>query len=303
MSSDLEKFIKALLSDDEADRLYAVDDIASTGDPSAAKTLAERLESEKSQAVSDAIVFALKKLDCKETLDLLFGMFSSPNAFLRNAAVTIFGANGEGTLDFLMERYASSNKEIRKLILDSLMEIGTPKAAQAIRWGLLDEAENVKITAAEYLGRLCDKESIGDILQILEIDPEPMMRVSIMEALVSFEDKTVYDQVTYVVCPDGDLKKTDPIYIPQLIKLAVRSGRIDDVKKIFKSIENVGLYADDILNAVVELRRREKVDIADLEAGYILKKICEMNELRPDIINLAKRLVNTRKEPETPGES
>ena len=97
----MEELIKKLESDEEADRIYAAEDLADLGAPETGVPLVHRLVNEDSVAVKNALVAALQQVDICQVFDQIFEMFLSSDAFLRNAAVTIFGKGGDDAVAFL----------------------------------------------------------------------------------------------------------------------------------------------------------------------------------------------------------
>ena len=251
----MDELIKRLNSPDEAERLYAVEDFSAKSGPEVAVHLAERLAVEDSPLVRDALVFSLKKKDCTLAYDILFEMFVSPDAYIRNAAVGIFGAGGDDAVVFLTSRLDHADKEVRKLLLDALFETGTPDALLAIRAGLHDPEPNVKITAVEYLGALGDTESIDEMMNLFKRDSEPMLRAAILEAFSRMAKGEGVDKILAILNPEGDLYDIDAFYLPQLLDLMAKSGELEDVVKVMKALP-VNLYGEDIVRAVLELKKR-----------------------------------------------
>jgi HEAT repeat protein len=213
----LDALTKGLTSADEGERLYAVEDITEANLPQSVPYLAAVLKTEDSQVVRDALLFALKKLDCSHAYPLIFNLFRSEDAYLRNAAVSIFGAGGADAVAFLASRLDEADREMRKLVLDALMGTGLPDARPAIRAGLHDTAPNVRITAVEYLGRLRDAESVGEMLALFRTGPEPMLGVSIIEALLSIGDISAVKAVISLLMPEGSANDLPGVYLPQLM--------------------------------------------------------------------------------------
>jgi HEAT repeat protein len=268
----MDDLIKSLAGDDEAERLYAVQDMSRLQDASGvAKPLLDRLHKEPSQVVRDAIVFALKKIDCTDVHELLFKLFFSPDAFLRNEAVAVFGQGGENALAFLASHLDHSNREVRKLILDALFLIGTRDAVLAIRAGLHDPSANVKITAVEYLGRLMDADSTEEMLEYLKNDSEPMLRTSILDSLANIGKKETAGNVLSILAPDGDIRKVDPVYIPKVIELISKTGDMQDIKKMFEAVNIFSEYGEEIVRAAGEAGRRLSGTLE--EAGITAKII------------------------------
>ena len=200
----VEELRKKLNHPDEAERIYAVHDIMDNNITELLPDLVEKLVTEESIAVKNAIVEALKNMDISSIYEILFELFSSPDAYLRNAAVEIFASSldKEGAVAFLASKLDHANKEVRKLILDSLVEIGTLSAIMAIRASLYDSSKNVQITAAEYLGKLKDKESLQELIELFKKDSEPMLRVSILHALREIKEGFKIKDIIKMVLPE-----------------------------------------------------------------------------------------------------
>ncbi len=289
----MDDLIRALNSDDEAERLYAVEDMSEAGDTKMAVLLVERLAKEASQAVKDSIVFALKRMDCSEAYGMLFDMFTSPEAFLRNAAMVIFGAGNGSALYYLGSRLDHSDKEVRKLMLDAIFEIGTPEARLAIRALLNDDAPNVRITAVEYLGRLNDRESLEDIISLLESDPEPMLRVTILETISKIGSNDHIKQAMEILVPGGDIKNIDPLYLPEVTRFVGRSGELEDIRKLLDNIDDIRAYSENIIEMIGETIKRFEGDAVCKEVLDKLKAVAEDRWVREEVrIQAAEYLLN-----------
>jgi len=243
---------------DESERIYAVYDMADTKEPAAASRLASHLLVERSQAVREAIVSSLMNIDCSMVYDILFGMFLLPDAYLRNAAVTIFGSNDEDAVAYLSAKLDHADKEARKLILDAMMEIGSPESVFAIRAALHDDCENVRITAVEYLGMLGDKGSIDEMMDLYGRDEEPMLRVAIMETLLLIENASAIRKIIRHCLSEVTDSDAAGLYLPQMLRMAARAGDIEDLESIIHSIEDLGVYMGDVINVLEEAKRRFK---------------------------------------------
>jgi HEAT repeat protein len=260
----MDDLIKALAGGDESERLYAVQDMTRLPDASeVAKQLLDRLPKEPSQVVRNAIVFALKKIDCSDVHEHLFQMFFSHDAFLRNEAVAVFGQGGDNALAFLASSLDHPDREVRKLIMDALFLIGTKDAVLAIRAGLHDPSANVKITAVEYLGRLQDAESTEEMLECFKNDSEPMLRTSILDALTNIGKEETAGNVLSVLAPDGDIRKVDPVYIPQVIELISRTGDMEAIKIMFEAVNIFSEYGEEIVRAAGAAEKRLSGTLAE----------------------------------------
>lgn len=293
----MKNIIDILNKGNEAERSYAVQDIGKKCDPEMSLPLIQRLMVEDSQLLKDAIVFTLMKMPCYRIYDNLFKMFDSPDAFLRNSAVSIFGSEKGEVIAFLTSHLNHANREIRKLILDSLYLTGTSEAILAIRAGLHDPSINVQITAAEYLGMLEDQASADDLIELLEKNDEPMLCFAILEALSCIGDKDSISRVISVLGSVDDINTIEPIYIPGVIRMAAKSGDLDFICKVFETIDDISSYADDIMRAVGETKRRFENILEECCILDMTKTMLMDTELRENIRhNAAEILLGDEKE-------
>ena len=251
----VEELRKKLNHSDEAERIYTVHDIMDNNITELLPDLVKKLVTEESIAVKNAIVEALKNMDISSIYEILFELFSSPDAYLRNAAVEIFASSSdkEGVVAFLASKLDHANKEVRKLILDSLVEIGTPSAVMAIRASLYDSSKNVQITAAEYLGKLKDKESLQELIELFKKDSEPMLRVSILHALREIKEGFKIKDIIKMVLPEKKVIEENIIFLPELMKLVADLGEKEDIIYLLEIIKYDSAYAYDLIDFLIKI--------------------------------------------------
>lgn len=301
----MEKIIKALNSPEESERLYAVQDIIALKDsPNTnktdgfaneadvyAETLVRHLESETSQAVRESILYVLKLIPCTKALTLLFELFQNSDAYLRNAAVTIFGTKGVNGVAFLTSKLDHADREVRKLVIDSLFQIGSKEdalqsgakeAVLAIRAGLNDPSINVRITAVEYLGQLNDTQSVEEILDMLKIEKDPMLITAALETVLQIGDETnIQDTIKFLsnntlslnqislssssnninlsqneINTTVDILKVHPVFVPEFIKLIAKCGSVDNLIRIIEFLHSKQTYSKDIVSAIEQIKNR-----------------------------------------------
>ncbi|MEM5790057.1 MAG: HEAT repeat domain-containing protein [Syntrophobacteraceae bacterium] len=283
MRAETDNLLRVLASSDEAERLYAVQDLAEMRDPDSVNPLVQTLVAEESRVIRDAIVFGLRNMPCFKAYDSLFDLFCSSDAYLRNAAITIFGSREDGATAFLASHLDHSDREVRKLIIDALFQIGSSDAVLAIRACLHDTAPNVQITAVEYLGRLCDEASLEEMLEIFNAKSEPMLRTSLLESFSLMGDSAPFPEVLAVLAPDDDFSRIDPVYIPQILDLACRVGSPEQLRRLINSIEETSVYADDIMRAVSHAKSRHKDLFLSEEIFRKIVRIAGDRQVREDV--------------------
>ena len=252
--------MEQLNSAEESERLYAVQDIMALNEQEEGEkyaiALVKHLSTEKSQAVRESIVYALSRTPCSQTFSDLFQLFQSSDAYLRNAAVTIFGTQQTNGVAFLTSQLDHADREVRKLVLDALFQIGSQDAVLAIRAGLKDPAINVRITAVEYVGQLGDSDSMPDVLEMLEEEDEPMLITSALETVLQMGDDATIHQTIQLLNRNDDLIKVHPVFLPELIKLIARSGTLERLLEIIAFINGRAHYATDVVLAIEVAQKR-----------------------------------------------
>ncbi len=260
----MSKILRALDSSNEAERMYAVQDIAEAEDKNFVIPLINRLKLEDSHAVKESIVFCLRKLPCSNIHEDLFEMFRSTDAYLRNAAVTLFGSEGKSAAEFLATRLDDADKEVRKLIMDALYETRLPDAVPAIRTGLQDPSDNVKITAVEYLGLLSDNESAEILLQLFKRTPVPMLKTTILGALLQIDDQEKTSEALALILPDGDIKNVDTLFLPEVLQMIAKIKDRQEIQNFLEQIDDIDAYAEDIIKSL-RLAKERFPDILESE--------------------------------------
>lgn len=280
-----------LKNPDEAERLRTVNEVLSSEhQPGVSVQLVLQLERETSQVVREAIVFTLQKNPQPECFESLFTLFRSDDAYLRNAAMTIFGLCGQGSLDFLERQLISADREVRKLILDACVQIGTPEAVKTIRSALYDPAVNVRITAADYLGQLRDVESTDLLLRLFVDDDEPMFRVSVLESLSVMGDRKTCSKVLDFSTNATFSREDEALFLPVLLRIAGNCNSLDVLAKLLMHLPSLRLYAEDVIVAlqnVPDLPEPDKYDQATASQRSIiervLRELAEERTIRSDL--------------------
>ncbi|MBF0258862.1 MAG: HEAT repeat domain-containing protein [Desulfamplus sp.] len=174
-----------------------------------------------------------------------------------------------------------SDREVRKLLMDALFQIGSTEAVLAIRAGLKDSSINVRITALEYLGQLNDLDSITDVLEMLQDETDPMLITSALETVLQIGDDASIHKTIKFLNHHGDILKVHPVFLPELIKLVSRCGTVENLLEIIAFLNGRQTYAKDIVQAI----------------GDALKHNLEIISI-PEILNRLVRVVKDSDENE-----
>jgi HEAT repeat protein len=279
-----EELIKALNSQDESQRLYAVEDILDSSYIDLAVNLVERLKVETSPMVKNSIISVLQKMNCVEAYQKIFEFFSSEDPFLRNSAVGLFSKYGEEGLNFLVSYIDYADKEVRKLILDALVEMALlspelkTQVLDVFHASLHDPAINVVITAVEYITKLEDKASLEELAELYTNVNEPMLKVAILDFFLKIGELKDLKLAYELLFHKGELES---IYLSQAIRICGKLANKDKFLELLNSLEDWSYYSEDILFALDSLNKT--VGLEDTVFFDIIKKISEQKNLKEDL--------------------
>jgi HEAT repeat protein len=188
--SNLTELADKLESADEAERIYAAEDIGYLNGPEGVLALLERVGQEPSRTVRDAIFQALIRIDADAAIEGAIQLLGSPDAQIRNQAVEVLRRKGARSVPFLNAVMRAGNKHMRKLVLDVLTGIQASDAGEIYSAALSDPDPNVVITAVENLGSMRSQEFRGRIEDLLQADAHPMLIVACIEALTGIGNES-----------------------------------------------------------------------------------------------------------------
>lgn len=276
---DRDKLLEILNSEDETDRVYAIEDVIDLKPAELYPDVVKHIHKEESILVRELIVEALKVLDVSDLFSEIAKYFESSDAYIRNCAIEIFGAKGEEAVAFLTSIMDHSNKEVRKLVLDSLVATSSKYSIPALRAALKDRAPNVMITAVEYLGKIYDEESINDIMEIFEVQTEPMTRISCLETLIIMGNPAIVDRVLSAV---GG-KSMDSFFKPSVFRLVGEKGALRHLDFLLFFMNNKNsMYLRELSNGILKIMAREELDRLDEEHTKFIMNNLENRECDDD---------------------
>ena len=145
----------------------------------------ERLLGDPSADVRAAALYGLKKNGVDVDLTPLASMLESGEVRLRRNAAMILGDLGDGSATGMLNAAAKSAKQpgmpseqriTRLIIAEALVKLGDPEAIHAIRAALFpatDRDVEAAVSAAQSLGLLQDRESVGELVNRIEYRVSP----------------------------------------------------------------------------------------------------------------------------------
>ncbi len=191
----LEEYAHQLNFGDEAERIYAAEDIGYLNSADGVPALFERLDKELSRTVRDAIFQALTRIDADTAIEACGRLLESDDPQIRNQAVEALRRKGARPIPFLKTIMDDGDKDIRKLVLDVLSEVHDGNSEAIYQAALADFDQNVVITAVENLGRMRATAFRSRIEHLLESDCHPMLAGACLEALVEIGNESSFGAI------------------------------------------------------------------------------------------------------------
>jgi HEAT repeat protein len=180
----LKEYVEKLDCPDEAERIYAAEDIGYLNAADGVPPLLERLGNEPSRAVRDAIFQALIRIDVDAAIEGSIRLLGSDDPQIRNQAVEILRHKGARSIPFLNTVMRDGDKDLRKLVVDILTGLTANDADLIYEAALSDPDPNVVITAVENLGKTRATQFRCHIENLLLAGSHPMLVGACLEALV-----------------------------------------------------------------------------------------------------------------------
>jgi HEAT repeat protein len=184
----MNEYLEKLDSPDEAERIYAAEDIGYCNVPEGVPPLLKRLGQEPSRAVRDAIFQALIRIDTDASIEGPIRLLASEDPQIRNQAVDVLRHKGARSVPFLDVAMRNGGKDLRKLVLDVLSGVQASGVEAIYELALSDPDENVVITAVENLGRTRATQFRHRIEDLLLTGAHPMLAGVCLEALAGIGD-------------------------------------------------------------------------------------------------------------------
>lgn len=252
--TDLAACIEKLATGDEAERIYAAEDIGYANQAAGATALFARLADEPARAVRQAIFAALLQIEDECVIEGAAGLLDSEDSFLRNEAVELLRARGAKSIPCLKGAFVDGNADRRKFIIDVLSELPDPASGEIYKLALSDSDLNVVITTIETLGQTRQYRFRKHVEEFISPSAHPMLLCVCLEALVQLGDRSSVDQVRARFGPAAQM----PGYLlPGYLKLVAAKGGPEDLPEFVAFISRPELEAA-VLNGLTSLKHRYK---------------------------------------------
>ena len=184
----IQDLIVKLSDPDEAERIYAADDLGITNDAAAVEPLVARLGIESSRAVREMIILALRNIKVDAVLDQAIRLLGSEDPFVRNEMASLLQSRGAAAVSWLDQALQHPDPDVRKLALEAGTQIPGAHLKRFFEIGLSDPEPNVVMSAIENLSPSDIAELQGRLERVATAGSSPMLTLACIEALEKLED-------------------------------------------------------------------------------------------------------------------
>jgi HEAT repeat protein len=249
--TELLECIEKLSSEDEAERIYAAEDIGYQNRPEGVPPLLARLSAEPSRAAREAIFSALRQIENDSVIHGAIALLDSEDSFLRNQAVEVLRARGAKAISDLERSFREGGNDRRKFIIDIVAKLPGPEASAIYELALADPDSNVVITAVESIGACGNTAFRERIESLVTAATHPMLLCACLEALAQMGEP---GSVPSLRSRMGD-HPVPGYLLPSWLKFLGANGSPEDAAEIagFLQVPAVEEFA---LNALTNLRAR-----------------------------------------------
>jgi len=183
---EIKTCIENICQGDTALQIEAIEALREIDFNALTECLLKILESNPDVAIKEKVFLLLKNVAFPRTnIYQVERMFKSDEPFIRNATIEVLR---QADADFLstMSRLAQDpDKDIRKFVLDTLVEHSSREAIQIVENCLNDPASIVRQAAVESLGNMGIRKSAPAIEKQLEIETNLMIQCTCLESLAT----------------------------------------------------------------------------------------------------------------------
>jgi hypothetical protein len=271
--SSIKEYAEKLDCPDEAERIYAAEDLGYLNVPDSVPPLLEHLGKESSRAVRDAIFQALTRIDADAAIEGSIGLLESDDPQIRNQAVEVLRSKGAASIPFLNTLMRDGDKDLRKLVVDVLSGVQVSGAEAIYEAALSDQDPNVIITAVENLGRTRATPFRSRIEDLLLAASHPMLVGACLEALGGIGDERSL----------GTLRRRFPelatlpdFFLPSCLKAIGALGTGDDFEEVAGLLAVRGAHLrPSILEALTAIHQRHPAKVVGVELLPALEAVVD----------------------------
>lgn len=250
----VDTFIANLNLPEEADRMYAAEDLGFANESAGITPLCDRLRVEPSRAVKEAIITALGRIRHSQVVAELASLLQNEDPFICNQAVQLLAGWGSDAIPQIQDILSKGDDHARKLALDALGGIQVPGVEKLYRMALQDPNPNIVITAVEHIGLNAVKSLKVEIESIFKEVQEPMLLTAVLETLCLMGDA---DSLNLILERFQDISAVPEMLQYSIIKATGLLGDLRHAPRVIGLLQTGHeCLAQPVVDALISLRAR-----------------------------------------------
>lgn len=164
-----QRLIRQLNDSDIEERREAVERMRGMKDESCIPLLLEAMGDVSWRVRKTAVDILFEEYSIEKYIQgLIQLLYIDDNAGARNSAIEALIRLGKKATVFLIDAFKTSDKDVRKFIIDVLGEQMDLRSLPLMLEAIRDEDENVRVTAVEHLGKIGEPSVVDALIQILD---------------------------------------------------------------------------------------------------------------------------------------
>ncbi|MDD5772823.1 MAG: HEAT repeat domain-containing protein [bacterium] len=190
-SEKIQETIDLLKNRDSDIRKKAVMELGELKDGRAVKSLIDTFQDSNANIREEASA-ALCKIG-KPAIETLISVLRDDNDNLREGAAKTLSCMGKTSVDLLILELKNTFSSLHKEVMDVLTKMGNPAVEPLINTLINDEDTDVKLKAAEVLGRIGDVRAVDPLIAFLKYREDMFLQCSVAVALGNIKDARAVD--------------------------------------------------------------------------------------------------------------
>ena len=271
--TSLEALLKAMKTDENKEVREAA--IASLGYMKATEAFDPIIETIKQDEIGNEIISALARIDPEKALPVLIKILETArsDAMRYRAASGLGNIKDRRSLEALLKALkAEDSIDVLEFIPGALGSLGFVEAIdpliQALEKHKDDAHETVRVEIAEAFGRLKFEQSLQALINILQTDPNELVRRHTIRTLGVFGDKSVETLLVQIILNREEASKVRGEAIEVLDALGLYTPLVREA--LAKSLRDTAEYYNDGTHpqSVAEAARRVLIKIDEASGIY-----------------------------------
>ncbi|MBW7886959.1 MAG: HEAT repeat domain-containing protein [Bacteroidetes bacterium] len=275
--NSIQEHIQTLLTDaDESRRRQAAEDLSLSNNLMVSAVLSLALQ-DSDKGVRDAASRSLLQLPHKTSALAIVEYLTDSNFTTRNLASKLLVEIGDDSVAPLLDYVNHENPDVKKLAIDTIGLIGSPKAVSSLLPLFFDADENVVVAAIEALGNIRDRSVIPQLTTAYVC--YPYARVMVAEAFGKIADVSL-SMIILAMLRELENRDGDNALIAYaLVEALAQCGNEKAIPELEKIIDDTsGRLQHVLIYSYIILAERYHLPFDELHTSHFIQILSDEDE-------------------------